>query len=323
MKFSAKILTVLLFGIVSLNSDELPYRRAQKSTPKAVTYDLDGGRFGDKLLGYLHAKWISYRYNIPLLYKPFIYSEQLNLDKLETHYTPNHLKKFTRFVRPTYESNIDYETNISTLFTIPYFPENLWEHTPEERWYYFPVNWEDNGFKQELRKMISSKQFQPSLNLPRDRCLVAVHVRMGGGFDDDDTWKKIPLKLPPASYYEEQILYLYEILNHEPLYIHVFTDDKNPEKLVERFQEYTKDLDIQYGCRTQGNAHNANVLDDFFEMTRFDYMIRPDSNFSIVASKLGDFKVVISPLNYTWTDSDTCHIDETEVYFSKNFGLIK
>ncbi|MFA5306719.1 MAG: hypothetical protein WC365_04680, partial [Candidatus Babeliales bacterium] len=49
----------------------------------AVTYGLSGGRFGDNLLCYVHAKWISYKYHIPLLYFPFEYSSHLVFDEAE------------------------------------------------------------------------------------------------------------------------------------------------------------------------------------------------------------------------------------------------
>lgn len=42
-----------------------------------------GGLFGDKLLLYAKAKWFSFAYNIPFVYKPFMYSEKLALHSIE------------------------------------------------------------------------------------------------------------------------------------------------------------------------------------------------------------------------------------------------
>ena len=64
----------------------------------AVTYDFSGGRFGDNLVSYCHAKWISYKYNIPLLYKPFDYSDQLMMDVLEIPYSDDLEKQFENIV---------------------------------------------------------------------------------------------------------------------------------------------------------------------------------------------------------------------------------
>ena len=44
---------------------------------EVITYELSDGRFGDNLLSYLHAKWISHEKKIPLLYKPFTFSNEL------------------------------------------------------------------------------------------------------------------------------------------------------------------------------------------------------------------------------------------------------
>src|SRR5665213_983093 len=64
---------------------------------KAVTYEFSGGRLGDNLLSYLHAKWISYRHQIPLLYKPFKYSDKLMLDTNEIRFDLS-TKKFEQVV---------------------------------------------------------------------------------------------------------------------------------------------------------------------------------------------------------------------------------
>ena len=47
---------------------------------------MPGGRLGDQLIAYMHAKWVSYLYDIPLLYKPFHYSNDLVLDDKEELY---------------------------------------------------------------------------------------------------------------------------------------------------------------------------------------------------------------------------------------------
>src|SRR5579862_7273227 len=67
----------------------------------AVTYEFTGGRLGDNLLSYLHAKWISHTRQIPLLYKPFPYSSELCLHDIEIPYT--------------LDSSLD-------LYVCPYFP---------------------------------------------------------------------------------------------------------------------------------------------------------------------------------------------------------
>ncbi|NDD58753.1 MAG: hypothetical protein EBZ47_05820 [Chlamydiae bacterium] len=55
-----------------------------------------GGRFGDRLIAYMHAKWLSYKYNIPMLYIPFAYSDDLILDDIELQYRNHGFNKFYR-----------------------------------------------------------------------------------------------------------------------------------------------------------------------------------------------------------------------------------
>lgn len=278
----------------------------------AVTYDIAGGRFGDQILSYLHAKWIAYYYEMPLLFKPFIYSDQLYLHKAERHFRRSDLKRYKKRVRPTNGSDIDYG-NDGTLYVIPYFPESLSDHTPEKNFYYFTVDWKESGFKSEIKKMITPLYPKTQLEFPADRISVAVHVRLGGGFDTDEIKRKMPLKMPPESFYKEQIRHIYELLDHQPLYVYVFTDDQDPPSVMERLQDDTRDLDIQYDCRREGNAHNLNVLEDFLDMTRFECLIRPESNYSIVAEKIADFRIVISPAHFTWTGPDIGYVDEVFV----------
>lgn len=293
-----------------------------RSARAAVTYDLGYGRFGDKLLCYLHAKWISYRYAIPLLYKPFPYSDQLVLHQCERHFKDSDFHRFEKTIHPSFGMEISFQNDISNLYVIPYFPEAMWEHTPQNAYYYFPVDWNDQGFKSEIKKLISPLHVQPELRLPTGKITVAVHIRLGGGFDPADGWTHMPLKLPPIDFYKKQIRHMYELLGHKPLYVHIFTDDRNPIKLMQECQEFTKDLDIQYGCRMEGNAHNSNVIKDFFDMTKFDCLIRAESNFSIVLAKLSDFMIEISPTHFTWTAPGIGNVDQIDVKYSEAFRTI-
>ena len=47
------------------------------------------------------------------------------------------------------------------------------------------------------------------------------------------------------------------------------------------------------------NENREGILADLYSMMDFDCIIRPDSNLSIVASKFGRQKIVISPEHVT------------------------
>ncbi|MGB8367538.1 MAG: hypothetical protein WCD44_04225, partial [Candidatus Babeliales bacterium] len=67
---------------------------------QAVTYFWGGGRFGDKIISYTTAKWISYKFGIPLLLKPFKHSDMLRLGKEENKFSKEIIKQFSGNVIP-------------------------------------------------------------------------------------------------------------------------------------------------------------------------------------------------------------------------------
>lgn len=314
-----KIICSVLFIILIVSSafaiPDKNARQNQKNLNNAVTYD-GGGRFGDRLICYLHAKWISYHYEMPLLYKPFVYSDQLAMHTLEKHYSEAKKSSYSKIVTPSSGDKINYRKKRSTLFVIPYFPESLWEHEAQQNlYYYFSVDWKNAGFRTEIKKMIAWKDFKPQIKLPANRISVAVHIRRGGGFDPVETATNAPLKLPPDTFYIDQIKNIYEILDEQPLYVYIFTDEPNPLDIVKNYQLQMEDRDILFGCRVGENSHSLNVLQDFFEMMRFECLIRPDSNFSIIPSLMKDYRILIKPTKATVNRDGTIVISEVDITF--------
>src|SRR3990172_12056122 len=116
--FSIILILFCLFGALLIG-------RETKVT-SAVTYTFSPGRFGDHLLAYIHAKWVSHLYAIPLLYKPFSYSDQLVMHEKERLYSVNneriYMHKLVFTKNDTLEKlGINLYKNI--LYVIPYFPE--------------------------------------------------------------------------------------------------------------------------------------------------------------------------------------------------------
>jgi hypothetical protein len=292
-----KILYLLLLCISPLECSE-----------KAVTYTFSGGRFGDNLLAYAHAKWISYRFDIPLLYKPFPYSDQLAMNDLEHHELPISFSKTVYLGRGEEVNHQDPET---VLYIITYFGEGAYRLL-DPSWPYVPVDWEDPGFRAVLKNAIRLKAPFPEWNLPTDRVTIAAHVRRGGGFDSPGAQEREPLKFPPNSFYAEQIRRIHAHFQGRPLYVFVFTDDPNPKEVTGLIEERVADLDIVFDYRREGNSHSSNVLEDFFAMTQFDCLIRPESNYSRVAAAIRDYLVEIYPLHFRIRKKRP-YIDECQV----------
>jgi len=265
----------------------------------AVTYEYGPGRFGDNLLSYIHAKWLAYKLNLPLLYKPFMYSELLMIHEREYLYTNTIELNFGTIINAgkILPNAINKK---SVLYLVPYFPESKWELTGclnfvGEPWDYFSVDWNDKGFIKELKKVIQPKIPIKPMHLPKNRISVAVHVRRGGNHDTPETIPAFPLKFLPDEFYIEHIKKLYFLCKEKPLYVFIFTDDNNPPDIVNRFHKHLKELDIQFNCRKQGNSDTNNVLEDFFALAQFDCLIHSESNFSLIMSKMNHYQVSIYP----------------------------
>jgi hypothetical protein len=90
-----------------------------------------------------------------------------------------------------------------------------------------------------------------------------------------------------------------QLLPDKKIYCFLFTDAKDPAALVKKLQKsLPSNTLITFDYRTSGNQHDAHVLDDFFSLFQFDIMIRPDSNFSMAASLIHDYAILISPYHF-------------------------
>jgi hypothetical protein len=50
------------------------------------------------------------------------------------------------------------------------------------------------------------------------------------------------------------------------------------------------------------NRDDANVLEDFYDLMRFDGLVRSESNYTIMASRLHHYRMEIVPTNCTSID---------------------
>jgi len=260
----------------------------------AVTYNFSGGRFGDDLISYCHAKWISFKYDIPLLYKPFRYSDQLVLHTSNRIYSKDEVAQFKRVVQ-LQNKNFAIDRDADFLYVVPYFPESYFELGNHDYPELFAVDWANKFFLAELRKVVKPCSFAMTPDIPEGYLSVAVHVRKGTGIDSPDISFIIPHKSPPDIYYIEQLQKIADMCADKLVYVYIFTDHDEPIELVRHYSNMVNRKNITFACRENGNRHDRNVVDDFFALTKFDCLIRSDSNYSLMASKFADYKIQISP----------------------------
>jgi len=103
-----------------------------------------------------------------------------------------------------------------------------------------------------------------------------------------------PGKFLPDEYFINQIRKLYKTCNKKPMHVHIFTDDKNPSRFIEKYKKALQSNNITFSSRTPGDFETS-VIDDFFSMAYYDCLIMPNSGFSwCVKQILANFFIVIS-----------------------------
>jgi len=280
---------------------------------KAVTFG-EGGRLGDNILDYTHAKWISYKWGIPLLFRPFDNSELFVFHDVEQHLTAeNKGHYFQKYLKGFHELSESIDTD--TLYMVGHVPDAYEEYVfLGSHGLHIPVDWSDPYFRDMMRALIVPKQTLDLIHPPKDIISVALHYRDGGGFVwDTDTMKRgLPLRFPDISYYIKQLKRLIVMVGRQPIFVQIFTDHPEPEKIKKHFKSIFPQSHIEFACREFGNRHDANVLEDLYSMTNFDCLIRPMSHFSMTASHLKDFMIEFYPTNGHW-DNHRFLVDKVEV----------
>ncbi len=280
-------------GMKSISVDEID------DYAVSVTYALDGGRFGDQLTGYLKALWISYKYNIPLIYRSFDYADQLVLSDIHTNlFSEEKVKSFD--TKLEYFTPMELDKTARVFQFLDKMPDHqdpkkkqlIWNIgllTPfmEE---HFCEKMDDDGFRTLIQQLVKPKRKLDLLPLPKDCKTIAIHVRTGVGFDWESNIQSMPTKFPPDSFYLGSLREAVDYFEGEHLYVYIFTDHPEPGVIQVRYlkeiEKWNLDNEIIVDCRKEGNHHTVNVLEDLFSMAQFDCIIHSDSSFSRLAAIL-------------------------------------
>jgi hypothetical protein len=304
-------------------------------TESAVTYLSTkkwGGRLGDMLLMYTKAKWVAYHYDLPLLYKPFTYSDALALHDRNLHYQEG----FKEIEGKDLSIFKDFKPQDSIIYTVHYYFQlahwgDYQKKYDSQEIMAWPEIYTDPLFISELKKDIAPRDGNTiSLDLPTDKITVAVHIRSGGGFDnpllsrqfysrkdinrdevhpnEGKSWRQRvayadwhwPLKFPPLKYYATQLKRLSRLYKDKPMYVYIYTDNKDPVELMHEIERVVNRPNITFDCRKDINRHNKNVLEDMFAIAQYQCLIRSGSNYPQVSQLIGNHKVVIYPKSAIW-----------------------
>ncbi len=123
-----------------------------------------------------------------------------------------------------------------------------------------------------------------------------------------------PIKFPCDQYYIDHLRYLSKFLKDRQLLVYLFTDDPNPEVIMQRYSQALADCPrIIFSYRQAGNHHTKNVLHDLFAIVQCDCLISASSSFAHVAQLLGDHSILIMPIHAT-TFPDKVVMDKVAVF---------
>ncbi len=277
-----------------------------------ITYSFSGGRLGDNLVTYVEARWLAYKTGLEFYYRPFKYSDLLAMHTMHTNYRDHDKLRIV-----SVEDVEKFVQKTDTLYVISCFPFN--NH----------VDWNDPIFYQMMKEEISPLIKVPKLEVPEGDLNVGIHVRRGGGWDyqlkqsgtlitassKTDVFADVeyPTRFAPDSYFIEQLRYLLKRFPDRKMLVNIFTDDPRPDLIAEKYKLEIANPRITFNYRMEGNKHDANVLEDLFMMSQCEVLIRPGSNFSAMAGRLGRVKLEISPNDCAWENDDILWITQVLV----------
>lgn len=250
----------------------------------AISYELNGGRFGDNLRSFTQAYWECYKHNLPFLYVPFPGSEELVLHTQFQELTPE-VQNSYREVRKIHEGQPLIVTNrANTLYITTYFCRT-------------DIDWNNREFLDKVKQLLTPLK---PIAVPEgiDDAIV-LHVRRGGGWpvDNERLFYIAPDHFPDVSYFARALDHLLPQLEGKQL-VYMFTDDPNPSAVAQQMVNCMRPetaARIELRFRARDNFHDRHVLEDFVAIQHARYLIRPVSNFSEYAELLGNTVCTIFP----------------------------
>jgi hypothetical protein len=125
--------------------------------------------------------------------------------------------------------------------------------------------------------------------------------------------KLFPLTFPPEQFFLDQIKKLSALLDHPPLFVYIFTDDKHPDHIVKRLEKRLTQKNIFFACAEGEFPYQKNVIADLYAMSLFDCLIKPGSFYSWISQMLGAHNIIIFPQSTTWINNKMLTINDVGI----------
>ena len=305
-------------------------------TKNGLTFVHNCGRLGDVLLDFTKNFYIAQKHNLDLYIHdgiPYLNEFVLNEKTPRLNIADAALRAGRLPIAPTFNRliTINNDTlirphNENTLYkTECYFTIDGVSDFNQFHRHMFKCSIEQANFGQEIAQLLMPKKTF-DYQLPHDIVTVAMHMRKGGGYDKplaSDLYRPTkpvqgagkktcryayvdrnePYKFPPEQYYLDQLIFLHTLLDRQPLYVHLFTDDQNPQDIADRIQTKLHEVGITnifITYRKDINRHDMNIIEDIYAMSKFDYLIKSESHYPWIAQMIGKHKAIFSPISFVW-----------------------
>lgn len=271
-------------------------------------YWKQGGRFGAQLYYFTKAFIFSKMNRIPLYYTYKEHFEKLSIDEYFKPFVEEEFSDYQKvavYEIDKYEDAADWK---DTVFVCDSSTKlSVYRYLRKKR----------HPYLKELRHILKPKNEISLPPIPEGFTSVALHVRTGVGrdgpflqdqteFDPNVEYEdyKYPMRFLPLSFFIEQLEWVYNQLDQGPLFVRIFTDDPMPEEICRKIREHFEGFRMVFQTSNDNNYEN-HVVNDWWEMSLYDCLVRPDSDFSEMAALIGCHKLLVFPVH--------AHFEETKL----------
>ena len=290
----------------------------QSKSYKAVTYNYKGkillktrssrtSRLGDYILLVSSALWYSHTQNLPLLVRKNYNKHFPHQDLAALEDFP--AKFFDKIVRLNSLDMAIKNRTKKTLYVVQ------WK-SRATRSLLFQFAYHDKLFYSKLRTIFKPSASLPPLKKTRKEITVALHIRKADQHDlklygpvaSDEPIiipgkkyvdMKWPSKFPPNVFYINTLEKLYKLIKTNPIRVILFTNDLNPDKLLQKIKSAVKIPNMIFQL-----SPGKTVLEDWNLMQKCDGLIRGSSLFAWSAELLGLHKFSIHPKEISWLNNN-------------------
>ncbi len=208
--------------------------------------------------------------------------------KLWTHFE-NSIDEYANFL-PEFFSALDCPCSKKIAMKFPGLASVMISTpTSYENGFILKPDWQDSNFKkyihEKLKSFLSSTK---ETDLPENSFNIAIHFRQGGDFDPPLAKLRHTVKFLPLSFYTDNLPKILEYIPKEvPIFIGIFTDCNDPSLTTAFIQTISDVCDNR--AKVKLLSREEDLFHDIVTMSKFDFIMRPISSFSIVSEHLGDF----------------------------------